>query len=360
MKFIFNSRSNNPSVSDPEDIRAKNRALLVDVNQKIKNKPSAELHLERLHLLDNIIEDVPLIVSSLDWLSEHDPAQLEQARRLLNDEIISLLETLSLNKADKGEEEEEEEDELDYLFNRDDKSLVRSKKPKSGLLARARRGADDETESKTSKQQMRGLSLLEQLEPLADYFPIIHVSYGIILVEQSRKARETPKSPLQILEELLAGLDSNSDKPAKAPALKQGMKALLEQAYTHLSRGISLYENKDDPVRRAALQILAEVCESLNKTVEAYKAYSEMAEPDDAAGEKLNALAEEIQNQTRKRVLEYVDQLMKDGDFDKAEQLLDRVSPEEDVEDFKIRRADLAFLRGEFDLALDQYKNLLE
>lgn len=302
-------------ISDTEEHdKVKFAETLIDINQRIQDEPSADLHLKRLQLIDNVVENVPLVRETFVWLTEYEPSELEKAHAILNDEITTRLGILT---------ERDEESEKSH----DDHSLL----------------------------------LLQQLEPLADYFPVIYLSYGLFLLDRAKKHREQQKSPLDILEEILASAEQekNPAAPPKLAALEKDKRTLQQQAHRHLSRAVTLLET-GDAMRLVALEALGQVCEKLDDIVGAFKAYQEAASYDRDFSEKLDYLGTTIRQQARERMLKHIDQLLAAGEVDEADSLLKYATPEDDNEDFRVRVADLAFLRGDLDAALNHYKDLLE
>lgn len=298
-------------ISDTEEHdEVKFADILTDINQRIQDEPSADLHLKRLQLIDDVVENAPLVRETLIWLTEYAPSELEKAHAILNDEITTRLGILT----------ERDEDSKD---NHDGSSLL----------------------------------LLQQLEPLADYFPIIYLSYGLFLLDRANKHRDQQKSPLDILEEILASAEQERN-PAQLTALEKDKKALQQRAHTYLSRAVTLLE-KGDALRLTALEALGQVCEKLDDVVGAFRAYQEAASYDRDFSEKLDYLGTTIRQQVRERTLKHIDQLLAAGQFDEAESLLNYASPEDNNDDFRVRAADLAFLRGDLDAALNHYKDLL-
>jgi tetratricopeptide (TPR) repeat protein len=301
--------------SDTEEpTKVKSTETLEEINKRIQDQPSADLHLQRLELIDNVVENAILVSESFAWLTEHESTTLEKARAIMNDEINTRLSTLT------EWNEESEDDPGDH-----------------------------------------SLLLLQQLEPLAAYFPVIDLSYGLFLMHCARKHRERQKSPLEILEEILASAEQekNPNDPRQLTALAKDVITLRQQAYTHLSRAVALLE-VENTLRVVALEALAQVCEKLDDLVGAFQAYREAATYNNDFSEKLDELGATIRQQARERLLKYIDQLLAVGKLNEADNLLKQASPVEDNDDFRIRAADLAFLRGDLDDAVEGYESLMD
>ncbi len=284
---------------EPGDIEA--------LNHQLKDEPSAALHLQRVQLLQTELTEVLMICESLDWLAEHDQGIFDAAHTGLNEAITAQL----------------------------------------GALPELNKTPDDDYADQASVH-------VQQLAPLADHFPIIHLSYGLLLMHQPNKRQSSgSRSPLDILEELLAEADEASDFP------DQDSISRFQEARTHLQRAVQLMP-QPDAKRGIALEALGQVCENLDDPVGAWQAYQQAANYERDFADKLTRLSRTINRTVRQRLLEHIDLLLKAGDLGEAAALLERCTPPEDAADFRIRAADLTFLQGDLDNAIAQYKDLME
>lgn len=288
---------------------------LEHINDRLGNNPTPDLHLLRLQAMRALaLEDIPAIRDSLDWLQANNPASVTAACEQLE---TSMQERLT---AIPGLDDDEDRDEL----------------PKNIL------------------------ETVQALEPLADYLPIIHLAHGLVLTHLAQTRSNRRRSPLDILEEMLA--NSSRESAGGDGAKAAGPQAELYQRARHHLQLAAQHFPMDDPRRGEALETMGQVCEALDDPSCAWRAYHEAQRYDRDFREKLETLSTAVHQQARQRALDHIDRLLQAGDLNGADVLLAACMPADEAQaaDFLVRKADLLFLRGAIDDAMALYARLLE
>lgn len=288
---------------------------LETVNRQLAEQPTADLHRQRIDLLDDLLEAVGMVRESLDWLAENDDEAFAAARAEVAPRIQA---------------------KLDHI----------------------QAGERLTSFGETPRSSYR---VIEQLEPLADYFPVIHLDYGQLLMQETRpRGYGRERSLTDMLDHLLAGSDNSSQTNPERDSRERDRLAKVEKARAHLRQAVALLDS-DDERRGEAFVTLGKACERLTDLAGAFRAYREAHETYDIdQSEKLEEIEKALPKLARHRVLSHIDQLLAAGDVDAAAMLLQRVNPTPDDVDFRVRAADLALLRGDLDDALARYDDLME
>ena len=296
----------------------KTELAIEQINHRLATAPTSDLHLLRIQLLQDAQADhIPTLRVSLDWLNEHTPNVLTQAREYLE----------------------------------------------AGIQARlaAIPGIDDDGDD--DQLPVDVMKTVEALEPLADYLPVVYLARGLILAHQAQiqSRRRHRRSPLEILEELLAENENRGGDQRQQTPPDANQRELYQRARHYLEKAAQNLP-VDDSRRGDALEILGNICEMLDNPPCAWKAYLEAQQYNRDFSEKLETLAEAVHNSARQRTLAHIDRLLQAGKLDSAETLLAACIPEDQqsAADFLVRKADLLFLRGEIDQAMALYSRLLE
>jgi hypothetical protein len=285
------------------------------INGRLKNKPTPELHLLRIKALSRLEshEETLILQTSLEWLGIHAPEQLSEVRADLHEVIQRRLALIP------------------GLEHKSDEPPVPD-----------------------------ALTILHAMLPLADDFPIIHLSYGLLLMHKAQTFRSETKSPLDLLDEILnrAMEKANPNREANREPLEEKQLDLYQQAQYRLEQAQQHFA-EDDSRCGSILDAMGQVCEALDDPIGAWQAYHKAQSYSQDVRGKLSRLATTIKERVQAETLVHIDRLLREGELDKAAAVLAACSGGDSPE-FRIRAADLAFLRGDFEGAVARYRQFLE
>ncbi len=191
------------------------------------------------------------------------------------------------------------------------------------------------------------LNAADELLPLADRFPLIHLTRGLVYVDAARQ--HSTLSGTRMAERRI------SERPPryKPQELTQNAERSLEAALALLPA--------DSPARGEAWQLLGELYEEVSGNLNAaLNAYTHAEAAGLALKPRIERVVQGIARQTLARLSQHLDGLLERGEYQRAATLLKKCDRLDNLPAVRLRRADWQLLTGRLDEAEVSYKHLLE
>lgn len=270
-----------------------NDSALEQLNKLLREHPNAEAHTLRLRILTDGLVQTEQIHESLLWLERHQPDSLAEAVNQIEVRLMPRLDSLRASLADSG--------------------------------------------------GMAQINDLDDLLPLAERFPAVHVVRGLAFIEAAR-----PRA---------ARLSSFGSRPAPSRYRPDELPKLAEQSLERALSGLTV----GDMLYADAVGAMAALHEAITGDLKAALAwYRQGIELGLPLAEKAEHIQRELIKQTITHFTQALDGLMNRGQLERAAYLLNACGVLERLPSVRVRLADLRLLQGSLTDAEALYKAILE
>lgn len=280
-------------------------AALNLLNEFLRDHQEAEAHGMRLRLLAEELKDVSSLQESWDWLERHEPGSdlVMELGSLVRANLLVRVDQLRAAIADAGG---------------------------SGQLAE-----------------------LDELLPLADRFPALHLVHALALMDAAKATQDANSAPRFSFDRALPSAQGRS------AARKHKPEELAKQAEHACERAIALLPTSD-PLHHEALVAMGRLYEDVFVDLRiALSWYHRARDLGAAVDEKISSVEQTIVKETLARFVQHLDALLDHGHFDKSAQLLNACGDLTRIAAVQARQADYFLLTGDLNRAEAAYTALL-